>query len=190
MAITGYDYDTSLPASPVRLADLDLLRQTVLWTDEDEAALRRAGAVLEPRVEELLDVWYGFVGAHPHLVVSFAGADGAPSADYLAAVRVRFAQWVRDLCGREWDQRWLDYQQEIARRHTVTMGHTDGVTSDQTHIALRYLIAFIWPITATVRPFLESGAPAEEVDAMHAAWFKAVTITVALWAQPYSPDRW
>ena len=29
-----------------------------------------------------------------------------------------------------------------------------------------------------------------EVDAMHTAWFKAVTLTVTLWSQPYQPARW
>jgi Protoglobin len=187
----GYTYDQNLPASPVTTDDLDLLLSTLLWTDDDAAALARAGTVLEPQVEEILDVWYGYVGSHPHLVVSFNGADGQPSGDYLAAVRGRFGQWIRDLCNRPWDQTWLNYQHEIARRHTDTMGDTDHITSDQTHIPLRYLIAFIWPITATIRPFLANAdTDPADLDAMHAAWFKAVTLTVALWSQPYDPARW
>lgn len=71
------------------------------------------------------------------------------------------------------------------------MSDTDGVESNETHIPLRYLIAFIWPITATIRSFLaEGGADDADVDAMHTAWFKAVTLTVALWSQPYDPARW
>lgn len=189
--IAGYTYGQNLPDSPVTTGDLDRLLSTLLWTDDDADALARAGAVLEPQVEDILDVWYGYVGSHPHLVVSFNGPDGQPSGDYLAAVRVRFGQWIRDLCTRPWDQTWLNYQHEIARRHTDAMGATDHITSAQTHIPLRYLIAFIWPITATIRPFLTNAAtdPAE-IDAMHAAWFKAVTLTVALWSQPYDPARW
>jgi hypothetical protein len=73
---------------------------------------------------------------------------------------------------------------------TSSMGDTDHITSDQTHVPLRYLIAFIWPITATLRPFLaNTGADSSDVDAMHTAWFKAVTFTVALWSQPYDPAR-
>lgn len=45
--IHGYTYDTPLPTSPVTPADLDLLLATLLWTEDDAAALRRAGAVLE-----------------------------------------------------------------------------------------------------------------------------------------------
>ncbi|MFV0375533.1 protoglobin domain-containing protein [Microbacterium sp.] len=189
--LAGYTYDADLDRSPVSTDELALLLDTLAWSDADAAALARAGELLAPQVESVLDVWYGFVGSHPHLVVSFSGEDGRPDGDYLSAVRVRFGQWIRDLCARPWDQRWLDYQNEIARRHVVTMGQTDGVASDQTHIPLRYLIAFVWPITATVRSFLSSGAVDDtELDAMHAAWFKAVTLTVALWAQPYRPDRW
>ena len=189
--MAGYTYGQNLPDSPVTTSDLDRLLSTLLWTDDDAAALARAGAVLEPQVEDILDVWYGYVGSPPHLVVSFNGPDGQPSGDYLAAVRVRFGQWIRDLYTRPWDQTWLNYQHEIARRHTDAMGDTDHITSAQTHIPLRYLIAFIWPITATIRPFLTNAAtdPAE-IDAMHAAWFKAVTLTVAVWSQPYDPARW
>ncbi|MGF1618907.1 MAG: protoglobin domain-containing protein [Acidimicrobiia bacterium] len=188
---TGYTYDTPLPTSPVTLEDLDLLLATLLWTDDDAVALTRAGEVLAPQVEQILDLWYGYVGSHPHLVVSFNGPDGQPSGDYLGAVRTRFGQWIRDLCGRPWDQDWLNYQHEIARRHTDTMGDTDRIESDQTHIPLRYMVAFIWPITATIRSFLaNSGADEAGIDAMHTAWFKAVTLTAALWSQPYDPSRW
>jgi len=189
--IHGYTYEQDLAVSPVTPDELDLLKQTLLWTADDETALRLAGRVLEGQVEQVLDVWYGYVGANAHLVKSFNGAAGEPSPEYLGAVRLRFGQWIRDLCGREWDATWLAYQNEIAQRHVNTMGQTDNVGSAETHIPLRYLIAFIFPITATVRGFLEAdGHSAEEVDAMHAAWFKAVTLTVALWAQPYDPERW
>lgn len=73
-----------------------------------------------------------------------------------------------------------------------TAGYTyDQNLPDQTHIPLRYLIAFIWPITATIRPFLANAdTDPADLDGMHAAWFKAVTLTVALWSQPYDPARW
>lgn len=189
--IPGYTYDQGLPPSPVSLTDLDLLKQTVLWSDEDTAALKLAGTILDDQVEAILDVWYGFVGSHPHLVRSFNGGDGQPSGDYLAAVRERFGQWIRDLCSRPWDDQWLSYQHEVAKRHVTTMGKTDGISSAETHIPQRYLIGFIVPITATIRPFLaSSGHSNDEVDAMHNAWFKAITLTVVLWSQPYSPDTW
>lgn len=190
--LPGYGLgDSSLPRSPLTNEDLTLLLQTVLLGDDDRRFLRMAGNALNNQIEDVLDVWYGFVGSNPHLVRYFSGADGQPNAAYLAAVRRRFGQWIRDTCEARYDQAWLDYQHEIGLRHTrVKKNTTDGVASAAPHIHLRYLIAFIVPITATIRPFLAKGGHApEDVDAMHAAWFKAVTLTVALWAEPYvSPD--
>jgi hypothetical protein len=190
--IHGYTYGSpELERSPVSAEDLDLLEQTVLFGEEDVRHLRAAGEVLRDQVEDVLDVWYGFVASHPHLVHYFARPDGEPDGDYLAKVRGRFGQWIRDLCERPWDQDWLDYQHEIARRHTrEKKNQTDGAESPE-QIPLRYIVAFIYPITATVRDFLaKGGRPTAEVDAMHQAWFKAVTLSVALWSQPYAGADW
>ncbi|MCK6211835.1 protogloblin ApPgb [Georgenia sp. EYE_87] len=188
--ISGYDYETAT-ASPVSVEELDLLKASVLFGPADEAALRTAGEVLADQVEDVLDVWYGFVGAHHHLLAQFSGPDGEPISRYLSAVRGRFGQWIRDTCERPWDEQWLAYQHEIGLRHTpYKKNRTDRVEST-THVPLRYLIALIYPITATVRPFLEnSGRPPEEIDAMHDAWRKAVILQVALWSRPYAPGPW
>lgn len=191
--IPGYTYGSGGPGrSPIGLADLDALLATVLWTDADERAIRQAGDVLADQVEDVLDVWYGYVGAHPHLVAYFAGADGTPDAGYLAAVRLRFGQWIRDTCSRPYDQAWLDYQHEVALRHTrAKKNDTDHVDGATDHIPLRYLIGFVYPITATMRDFLgRKGHDEAEVDAMHDAWFKAVVLTVTLWSQPYALQDW
>jgi len=189
--IPGYSYNSDLPASPVDVEALELLKASLLWSDADTDALRRAGAVLDDQIDDVLAVWYGYVGANAHLVASFAGSDGQPSGEYLEAVRLRFGQWIRDLCERDFDSQWLNYQNEIAQRHLTKMGETDGIDTAESHIPLRYLISFIYPITATMRPFLAAkGADSEEVEAMHTAWFKAVTLTVSLWSQPYNTRAW
>ena len=188
----GYTYDQTLAPSPVSMAELDELKASVAWTEHDREALRRAGKILVPRAEEILDVWYGFVGSHPHLVGTFAAADGQPSGDYLAAVRQGFALWIGDICERDYDQRWLDYQQEISlRHHTERKNRTDNVDSTSSHVPLRHLIGLIAPVTLTIRPFLADGeSDAAQVDAMYAAWLKAVTLSVALWARSYAPSTW
>lgn len=188
-SIPGYTFGSdSIAASPVTLEDLARLESAVLWTDDDTDALRRAGEILEPQTDRILDVWYGFVGSHDFLVASFAGADGTPNPDYLGAVRARFAQWITDTCSRDRDRQWLDYQHEIALRHTAAKKNlTDGVTSTASLINLRYLIAFIVPLSVTIRPFLaEQVSDPDEVEAMYQAWSKSVTLTAALWAEPYS----
>ena len=46
--IPGYGYGSvEIARSPLTLEDLDLLKQTVLFTEEDERYLRMAGDVLE-----------------------------------------------------------------------------------------------------------------------------------------------
>ncbi len=185
----GYNYgDPTLERSPVTPAELDQLLQTVLWTDTDRAALRRAGELLGPHVEEVLDVWYGFVGSHPFLVSTFAGADGQPDAGYLSAVRGRFARWIIDVCERDWDQIWLDHQHALARRHHRTgKNHTDHITSTSAEVPMRYLVAFIIPLTVTMGPFLDRLADdPEQAAAMLLAWTTAVALTAVLWTQPYS----
>jgi len=186
--IPGYEYG-NVPHSPVTLAELDLLKQTVLFGEEDERYLRMAGDVLADQVEDVLDLWYGFVASHPHLVAYFAGADGAPLADYLAAVRKRFGQWILDTCRRPYDQTWLDYQQEIGlRHHSAKKNRTDNVSAAPV-VSARYLVAFIYPITATIRDFLaRKGHAADEVEKMHQAWFKSVVLQTTLWLRPYVPE--
>ncbi len=189
--IPGYTYAEVEP-SPVTTAELDDLHASLLWGEQDATALARAAGILVPQTDAILDVWYGFVGVNPHLVATFAGADGSLDGAYLAAVRARFGKWIEDLCTRPHDEIWLGYQEEIARRHhPVGKNLTDGVASTSGHVPLGHLIALIVPITVTIRPFLTAGdATAEEVDAMHQAWMKAVTLSVALWARPYTPELW
>jgi hypothetical protein len=171
--------------SPVTLAELERLKAALLFTDEDVQALRRAHDVLAPRVEELLDVWYGFVGAHDFLLQYFSTPEG-PHEGYLAAVRERFRQWVLDLTRADYDETWLSYQEEIGRRHYTGKNTTDGIVGAPEIVHYRYVVALVYPIYATVRPFLEQGCsdPAE-VERMHQAWLKAVLLSVALWSHPY-----
>jgi Protoglobin len=188
--IPGYTYGTdAVPRSPLSLDELELLKATLLMGDDDLAALRRSGQVIAGRVEEILDVWYGFVGANPHLLAAFTGPDGQSDQAYLAAVRRRFGRWILDTARAEYDQAWLDYQQEIGlRHHRSGKNRTDGARAAD-HIPLRYVLALLVPITTTLKPFLaEGGAAPDEVEAMHQAWVKAVLLQVILWSQPYVRD--
>lgn len=188
--IPGYTYGTgAVPRSPVSLQELGLLQATLLLGPDDLAALRRSGEVLAPQVEDVLDVWYGFVGANPHLLAAFAGPDGQPDQAYLAAVRRRFGRWILDTARADYDQAWLDYQHEIGLRHTrAKKNRTDGARAAD-HIPLRYVLALLVPVTTTLKPFLaKGGAPPEEVDAMHQAWVKAVLLQLILWSHPYVRD--
>jgi Protoglobin len=190
--IPGYSYGLpEVAASPVSADAVELLKATLLWEEEDDRNLRLAGEVLADQVDDVLELWYGYVGSHPHLAHYFTDPQDELIAEYLERVRARFAQWVRDVCSRPHDDAWRDYQQEIGLRHTsAKKNRTDGVDSVP-EIPLRYMIAFIFPITATMRSFLANkGHTPEEVDGMHTAWFKAVVLHVCLWSQPYASEVW
>ncbi|WIV66823.1 protoglobin domain-containing protein [Natrialbaceae archaeon AArc-T1-2] len=190
--IPGYTLgDDDVPEAPIDRAAFDRLQQSVMFTDDDEEYLQMAGDVLEPQIDDILEVWYGFVGDHDFLLEYFADADsGEPIEEYLDRVRERFGQWIRDTCDTPYDDDWLDYQFEIGRRHH-RMGKNEADDVDAVeHIHMRYLVGFIYPITATIRDFLEnSDHSAEEVEKMYHAWFKSVTLQVTLWTYPYVPDE-
>jgi hypothetical protein len=155
-------------AGAVSSAELGQLRASVLFGDDDCAALRRAGELLADQ---------------------FSDSSGAPIGDYLAKVRARFGQWVRDTCAADYGDDWLAYQHEIGRRHARAAKNTTDGADSTAYVPMRDLIALIVPITVTVRPFLEGRATAtDDVDAMMGAWLKAVVLSVALWTQPYVDD--
>ncbi len=186
--LPGYDYGSaSVPQAPISLEELELLKKTVMMSEEDEKYLRKAGEILKDQIDDILDLWYGWVGSNPHLIYYFSDRKtGQPIGEYLEAVRKRFGQWILDVCFRKYDRTWLNYQYEIGlRHHRSKKNKTDNAESVE-HIPLRYLIAFIYPISATIKPFLaKKGDSHEEVEKMFNAWFKAVVLTVALWSIPY-----
>ncbi len=184
--IHGYDYGSpALQKSPVSLEDLALLKKTLLWSEEDDRYLRMAGEVLSDQIDDVLDLWYGYVGSNEHLVYYFSH-NGQPVGPYLDAVRKRFGQWIKDLCNRPYDQDWLNYQYEIAlRHHSAKKNKTDGVESVPI-VHFRYIPAFIYPLTVTIKDFLaKKGHSPKDVEGMYNAWFKAVTLTAVLWCYPY-----
>jgi len=187
VAIPGYIYgDKALIKAPFTLEDLENLKATVLFTEEDAEWLRKSRKVLEPSAEEILDTWYGFVGSTPHLLAFFSSKEGKPDGEYLARVRQRFIQWIYDTAGANYDQNWLNYQYEIGlRHHRIKKNETDNAKAVN-HIPARYVIALTYPVTATLKPFLErSDYSANEVNAMQQAWVKSVLIQTILWTHPY-----
>jgi hypothetical protein len=185
--IPGYTFGEPTTAhSPLSLDDLRRLEQTATLSQEDEHYLEMAGDALEEQAEELVNAWRTVIGAQPHLADVFFGPNGKPVEDYKAAVKRRFVQWVTDTCRRPRDRTWLDYQEEIALRHTsARKNRTDNVQSAP-FVPLRFVLAFAAVILTTVRPFLaRKGHSEHDVQRMHDAWSKAVLLQMALWARPY-----
>ncbi|WP_276479970.1 protoglobin domain-containing protein [Paraflavitalea pollutisoli] len=182
--IAGYTYGQA-GTSPISLQELELLKATVLYTPDDEKYLRMAGEILAEQAEQVIDIWYELVGSHPHLLQYFS-RNNLANLEYLTAVRKRFIQWVKDVCYRPIDQDWLNYQYEIGlRHHRIKKNKTDEVEASPI-VHYRYITAFIYPITATIKPLLANkGHSPEEVERMHQAWFKVVVLTAVLMTYPY-----
>jgi hypothetical protein len=190
--LPGYTYGTPEAASsPVSLKELEELKATVGFTEEDQRYLRMAGEVLVDQAKPLVDHWRNdIIAKTPHLARHSRTPEGEAIPEYSANSGLRFQQWVLDTCLRPYDQDWLNYQQEIALRHTsLKKNQTDGVRSTPS-IPLRDIIAFIPVMNETVKPFLAAkGHSAEEVEKMQRAWSKSLQLQAALWARPYTDAR-
>jgi hypothetical protein len=188
--IPGYAWGSALiPRSPVSLQQLRLLEKASGFSDEDRQWLLKAAPVLVARAEEIVDAWRAAIAAHSEMAQVFFGPGGQPDDVYKAAVKKRFVQWIADVCEREHDQVWLDYQEEIGKRHTpARKNQTDGAHTAPL-VPLRYLIAFSAVVTTTIRPFLEAGRYGDsEIQHIQNAWTKSMLLHLALWARPYVAD--
>ncbi len=189
--IPGYNYgDHGLPRSPVSLKELSSMEEAAGLAEEDRQWLRSAGEILVPNAERIVDSWRAVIGSQPELARVFFGPDGRADEAYKAAVRKRFVQWIADVCERQHDQVWLDYQEEIGKRHTPAKKNQTDHAMTAPVVPLRYLIAFTGVTSTTIRPFLEeSGRSSEDVQKMQNAWIKSMLLYLALWARPYVAEN-
>jgi hypothetical protein len=194
--ISGYAYGSNaLPSSLISMQELEELKASVGFTQEDERYLRLAGEVLEGQVKPIVEHWRsGIIASIPHLARHSRSPEGNALPQYLANSNKRFEQWILDTCLRPYDQAWLDYQQEIALRHTsIKKNQVDGVQSTP-HVPLRDIIAFIPVMNETIKPYLAAkGHSAANVDKMHGAWCKSLQLQIALWTGWYTrlvPKEW
>ena len=187
--IHGYTYGTAgVAASPVTLEELEALKVSVGFTSENQRYLQLAGEVLSDQTRRVVERWRSeIIAGIPNLARHSRSPEGNPLPDYLAKSNLRFEQWILDTCLRPYDRDWLDYQQEIALRHTaVRKNQTDGVQSTP-YVPLRDILAFIAVMNETIKPFLAAkGHSVEDVEKMHQAWCKSMQLQMALWARPYS----
>jgi hypothetical protein len=186
--IPAYTYGTeAVTPSAVSLDELEKLKVSVGFTTEDERFLRMAGEVLADQTKRIVEHWRsGIIASIPNLARHSRTPKGDPLPQYLAQSNLRFQQWILDTCLRPYDQDWLNYQQEIALRHTsFKKNQADGVLST-THVPYRDIVAFVSVLNDTIKPYLASKGNTEvEIEGMHRAWRKSLQMQIALWALPY-----
>lgn len=186
--IPAYEYGAAeIATSPVSLEELERLKLSVGFTAQDEAFLRLAGEVLADQTERIVLHWRsGIIAGIPHLARHSRTPEGDPIPAYLAQSNLRFQQWILDTCLRPYDQDWLNYQQEIALRHTsLKKNQVDAVRSTP-FVPYHDIVAFVAVINDTIKPYLASkGHSQDEVEGMHAAWRKSLQLQMALWGKPY-----
>jgi Protoglobin len=186
--IPAYTYGTAdVTASPVSLDELEKLKVSARFTVEDEQFLRLAGQVLAGQTNQIVAHWRsGIIASIPNLARHSRTPEGDAIPEYLAQSNLRFEQWILDTCFRPYDQDWLNYQQEIALRHTsLKKNQADGVRSTA-YVPFRDIVAFVAVMNDTIKPYLAAkGNTEEEVEGMHLAWCKSLQIQIALWSKPY-----
>ena len=186
--MAAYTYGTAaVGTSPVTLNELEELKVSVGFTADDERYLRRAGEVLDGQTREIVKHWRsGIIASIPNLARHSRTPAGEPLPKYLAQSNLRFEQWILDTCLRPYDQDWLNYQQEIALRHSsLKKNQADGVESTP-YVPFRDIAAFVAVLNDTIRAYLANAdAPGKEVDAMHRAWCRSLQLQIILWSRLY-----
>jgi Protoglobin len=186
--IPAYTYGTvAVSASPVSHDELEKLKVSAGFTIQDEQFLRMAGEVLADQTKQIVDHWRsGIIASIPNLARHSRTLEGDPIPEYLAQSNLRFQQWILDTCLRPYDQDWLNYQQEIALRHTsVKKNQADGVRSTE-YVPFHDIVAFVAVMNDTIKPYLAGkGNTEDEVEGMHRAWRRSLQMQIALWSRPY-----
>jgi hypothetical protein len=125
--IPGYSYGKAeVGPSHLSLADLERLKISTRFTELDWQSLLLAGEVLADQTEKIVAHWRsGIIASIPHLARHSRTPEGDPLPEYLAKSNLRFQQWIVDTCTKPYDQDWLNYQEEIALRHTASEKEPD-----------------------------------------------------------------
>lgn len=186
--IPAYTYgEPELAPSPVTLEELESLKRSLGFTPEEERFLRMAGQVLTGQTKQIVAHWRsGIIASIPNLARHSRTPEDEPNPAYLAASNLRFEQWILDTCLRPYDQDWLNYQQEIALRHTSLKKNKADDVRSTAFVPFRDITAFTVVMNETIKPYLRrDGHDESQVEAMHLAWTKSIQLQIALWARPY-----
>jgi len=162
--IPAYHEDTQ-STCPISLQEFELLKETVLWTEEDESYMHMSADILREQVENIADVWTSFISVYPHLSKNFAS---------LEELNEQIKKWILYSATASYDEKWLSQQ------FSKVMPLKN----------FRYAPVLAYPLIATLKPFLckKHLRSAEDVECMHQAWTKSVLLQLSLWSRRYVRD--
>ncbi|WP_160712373.1 protoglobin domain-containing protein [Chitinophaga solisilvae] len=169
--------------SPVDAQTLIKIKRMMLFTHEDEQYLTMAGEVLAPHAEDILNKWYERIVSNNYLANYFTQS-GAPDLNYVHSLRPHFREWISSLCRRSESMRWWEFEEKIIRQLQLRNIPVDDL-DPLSPLFLRYLSTFVFPVSEAGRYFLNNtGYGSDDIEKMHQAWFKAVSLSALLWLYP------
>lgn len=164
----------------VRAEEYELLKQLVLFSDDDARLLRCAMRTLVDRSDDYLDILLGLMAASP-------AAQGAMSEDLpgdttesLQTMRLWFREWITETCGGRYDLEWARRVHDAGSRAAPEAGiswlwQRGGIT------AARRRTAFVYPLAQPVRLILAAdGRDTQALDRTCNAWLKSLLLQAAL----------
>ncbi|WP_255578064.1 protoglobin domain-containing protein [Chitinophaga sp. sic0106] len=152
-----------------RFRDLVLLRRMLMYTRKDDEYLQLAAPVIRQHANNIMHAWYGYISADTYLSNYFKLA----TAEEFAASK--FSEWLQQICSRDGKPQWEAIENAVRE--------DAGPLRPLQPELLRYLTAFAYPVIQAGNEVLAlSGIAADQLMHVKQAWFKAVTLSIALWA--------
>jgi len=151
--------------------DLVLLRRMLLYTKKDDEYLQLAAPVINASSAQIMHAWYDYISADPYLSNYFKPGTAEEFA------HSRFSDWLQQLCSRGGLRQWEALEKQVPENA--------GPLKPLQPELLRYLTAFAFPVIQAGNEALHAaGMDAPTLANVKQAWFKAVTLSIALWAYP------
>ncbi len=165
------------PAVPaISLQELVLLKRMLLFTQEDEKLLHIAAPILKSSLGVILQRWYNYIRTDSYLSSYFDISSEA------AFRNSHFSTWLQQLCSRPDSQNW----QEVERKADESVVTLHSLQPE----LLRYLVIMGYPVIRFgTEAIAISNLDPVLVGRIGAAWYKAVTLSLALWAYPSSSAK-
>lgn len=187
-SIPGYTYGTDAVArSPISLDEFENMKKLAMFGEEDIKYLNLTYDIINDQMDDILAAMYGFSATQTYMQYYWTQkGDAKPDQNYINAAKKRLSQWLLVTAKGNYDQKWLDYQYEIGRRHSrQAKNKTDHVNAADV-VSFRYMIPGIYFVLYYLKQFFKKKEPSHEiVEKMYDAWLKSVLLQVGLWSQPY-----